>query len=228
MQDVKNSIDKRGMWKAMIKNIIFDVGRVLVEYDPITYMDKRGYTKEEQEIILNAVFNSSLWITADRGPIGTQELIEGFVANAPEHGELIRDAYGHAEETVWEMPYTMEWVKGLKKRGYRLYVLSNYGRDLFERTRDQMPFLPYMDGMVFSHECHLMKPEREIYKHLCDRYSLMPSESVFIDDNAENIEGARNFGIHGIRFTGYEDAKRQLEALLELDDEDGRMVYCVE
>lgn len=212
----------------MIRNIIFDVGKVLVEYDPTGYLEKRGYTRKEQEIILEAVFQNPLWLVADRGPIGTDELIEGFVANAPEHENLIRDAYGHAGEAVWEMPYTMGWIKGLKKRGYRLYVLSNYGKDLFERTRKEMPFLPYMDGMVFSHECHLMKPEPEIYKYLCDTYSLLPAESVFIDDNAENIEAARSFGIHGIRFTGYEAAKRQLETLLELYDEDNRMVYCVE
>ena len=212
----------------MIKNIIFDVGKVLVEYDPYTYVKKRGYSKEEQETVLNAVFCSAMWLRADRGPIGTKELIEGFVANAPEHEELIRDAYGHAEETVWEMPYTMEWVKDLKKRGYRLYVLSNYGKDLFERTKEHMPFLPFIDGVVFSHECHLMKPEWEIYKHLCDTYSLLPSESVFIDDNAENIEAARRFGIHGIQFMGYEDAKRRLETLLELDGRDDSMAYCAE
>lgn len=212
----------------MIKNIIFDVGKVLVEYDPVEYMKKRGYTGEEQKIILEAVFQNPLWLVADRGPIETEELIEGFVANAPEHEELIRDAYGHAEDTIWEMSYTMEWIEELKNRGYRLYVLSNYGKDLLARTRDKMPFLPYMDGVVFSHECHLMKPEWEIYKYLCDSYSLLPSECVFIDDNAENIEAARKFGIHGIRFTGYEDAKCQLETLLELYNEDDRMVYCAE
>lgn len=212
----------------MIKNIIFDVGRVLVEYDPVGYMEKRGYNSREQEIILGAVFQSPLWLVADRGPIGTKELIEGFVANAPEHEELIRDAYGHAEETIWEMPYTMKWIKELKDRGYRLYVLSNYGKDLYERTKDKMPFLPYMDGVVFSHECHLMKPEWEIFKYLCDTYSLLPSESVFFDDHLENIEAARNYGIHGIWFTGYEDAKAKLEKLLELCHEDNGMVYCVE
>lgn len=212
----------------MIKNIIFDVGKVLVEYDPVEYMKKRGYTGEEQKIILEAVFQNPLWLVADRGPIETEELIEGFVANAPEHEELIRDAYGHAEDTIWEMSYTMEWIKELKNRGYRLYVLSNYGKDLLTRTRDKMPFLPYMDGVVFSHECHLMKPEWEIYKYLCDSYSLLPSECVFIDDNAENIEAARKFGIHGICFTGYKDAKSRLETLLELYNEDDRMVYCVE
>ena len=212
----------------MIRNIIFDVGRVLVEYDPFTYMKRRGYTDEEQEIIRKAVFQNPLWLTADRGPIETAELINGFAANAPGHEERIREAYGHAEGTVWEMPYTMGWIKGLKKKGYKLYVLSNYAKDLFERTRDKMPFLPYMDGVVFSHECHLMKPEREIFQYLCDVYSLLPAESVFIDDSQENIEAARNFGIHGICFIGYEDAARQLEELLELYDEDDRMVYCAE
>lgn len=212
----------------MIKNIIFDVGNVLVAYDPVGYMEKRGYTSEEQEIIMGAVFQNPLWLVADRGPIETKDLIEGFVANAPEHEALIREAYGHAEETVWEMPYTMEWIKGLKDGGFRLYVLSNYGKDLLERTKDKMPFLPYMDGVVFSNECHLMKPEREIFQYLCDTCSILPSESVFFDDHLENIEAARNYGIHGIHFTGYEDAKGKLEKLLELYHEDNRMVYCAE
>ncbi|MCI8940412.1 MAG: HAD family phosphatase [Dorea sp.] len=212
----------------MIKNIIFDVGKVLVEYDPVTFVKNRGYTKEEQEIVLNAIFRSSLWLAADRGPIETKKLIEGFAANAPGHEDLIRDAYGHAEETVWEMPYTMEWIRELKEKGYRLYVLSNYGKDLFERTRDKMPFLPYMDGAVFSHQCHLMKPEREIYQYLCDTYSLAPSESVFLDDTEGNIAGARGYGIHGIWFQGYEEAKKRLETLLGLYDEEHSMVYCAE
>lgn len=212
----------------MIKNIIFDVGKVLVEYDPYTFVEKRGYTREEQEILLNAIFRSPQWLIADRGPIETKDLIEGFAANAPGYEDLVRDAYGHAEETVWEMPYTMEWIRELKGKGYRLYVLSNYGKDLFERTKDKMPFLPYMDGVVFSHQCHLMKPEREIYQYLCDRYSLLPAESVFLDDNEENIAAARDCGIHGIWFRGYEEAKKQLDTLLGLYDEDGRMVYCVE
>ncbi len=212
----------------MIRNIILDVGKVLVGYDPAGYLEKRGYTKEEQEIVLKAVFQNPLWLVADRGPIGTRELIEGFVANAPEYEALIRDAYGHAEETIWEMPYTMEWVKELKDQGLHLYVLSNYGKDLFERTRDKMPFLPYMDGVVFSHECHLMKPELEIFQYLCDTYSLLPAESVFIDDNEDNIEAARRYGIHGIRFTRYEDVKNRLKELLELYGRDNQMVYCAE
>ena len=85
-----------------------------------------------------------------------------------------------------------------------------------------------MDGVVFSHQCHLMKPEWEIFKYLCDTYSLLPSESVFFDDLAENIEAAENYGIHGIQFIGYEDAKAKLEKLLELYHEGNGMVYCVE
>lgn len=212
----------------MIRNIIFDVGRVLVEFDYLRYIRERHYNKQEQKILLESVFNNPVWLLADRGVVETKELADRFVANAPEHEGLIREAYEHIEEVIWEMPYSREWAEELKNRGYRLYVLSNYGRDLYERTKSKMPFLPYMDGVVFSYECHLLKPEPEIYQYLCRTYGLIPGESVFIDDSAANIEAARNLGIHGIQFTGYEQAKKQLEVLLELYDEDDRMVYCCE
>ena len=212
----------------MIRNIIFDVGRVLVEFDYMHYLDEHKYSEEEKQILLDAVFNSPVWLLADRGPIETEELVRRFVANAPEHEDLIREAYAHVEEVIWEKPYAKEWVADLKSRGYRLYVLSNYGKDLYERTVDKMPFLPYMDGVLFSYQCHLLKPEWEIYQMLCNTYEILPGESVFIDDNMPNIEAARAYGIHAIHFTGYEQASKQLEELLELYDEDDRMVYCCE
>lgn len=212
----------------MIRNIIFDVGNVLVDYDPEKFLDRRGYGEEERRAILAAVFHHPLWLDADRGLIRGEELLRGFAANAPGREELIRQVWEHAEETVEEMPYAKSWAKELKERGYRLYVLSNYGEDLYRRTKEKMPFLPYMDGALFSFQCGLLKPEWEMYQYLCDTYGLTPAESIFLDDSAANVEGARRIGISGIHFTGYEEARRRLEQVLELYDGDDRMVYCCE
>lgn len=199
----------------MIKNIVFDVGKVLVDYTPAQYVKDRGYTPKEQEVIMQTIFDSPLWQEMDQGIHTTQEALDGYIRNAPSvYQELISDAYSQVQDTIHQMPYAENWVKQWKEKGYHLYVLSNYSEDLYHRTRDKMPFLPYMDGVVFSHQCHLIKPDKEIFRYLCTSYDLKPEESVFIDDNAENIRAAEEYGMHAIRFLRYEDAARKLEKLL--------------
>lgn len=212
----------------MIRNIIFDVGNVLVGYSPERLIKQQGYSSEERRILMDAMFKSPVWLLSDRGALDTTALIERFVQNAPGHEALIREAYAHVEESVWEFPYAKDWVKGLRERGYHTWVLSNYGQDLLERTRDKMKFLPYMDGTVFSCYCHMLKPEPKIFQYLCDTCQILPAESVFLDDTLANVEAARAFGIHGIHFESYEQASGQLETLLQLYEGEERMGYCCE
>lgn len=213
----------------MIRNIIFDVGNVLIEFNYSKYMEEKGYDEKQKKVLMEAVFQNPLWLDADRGTVlEAEELLQGFISNAPEHESLIRDVYAELEKTVWEKPYAKEWAEELKKRGFHLYVLSNYGKDLFERTKDKMPFLPYMDGTIFSYECHYLKPEPESYQHLCSTCGLIPGESVFMDDHIENVEAARKLGIHGIHFTSYEEVRKKLDTLIQLYEDEERMSYCCE
>lgn len=212
----------------MIKNVIFDVGRVLAAYDYQSYLNRKKYSEEEQQIIKKAMFESQTWLLADRGEVPEGKLLELFVNNDPEHEELIRDAYEHMEEVIWLFPYTMQWVKNLKEQEYKVYVLSNYGEELLARTKSKLEFLPYMDGVVFSCESHFLKPEADSYHYLCRKYNICPADSVFLDDRLENVEGARAYGIHGILFESYEQADQKLKELIHLYEEDDRMSYCVE
>ncbi len=100
----------------MIKNVIFDVGRVLAAYDYQSYLNRKNYSEEEQKIIKKAMFESQTWLLADRGEVPEGKLLELFVNNDPNHEELIRDAYEHMEEVIWLFPYTMQWVKDIKER----------------------------------------------------------------------------------------------------------------
>lgn len=85
---------------------------------------------------------------------------------------------------------------------------------MLDQTEEKLKFLPLMDGVVFSYRIKKLKPDPEIYEYLCDEFWLEPEESVFIDDRAENIAGAEKCGIHGIVFTSYEQAKKELDAYL--------------
>ena len=199
----------------MIKNIIFDVGKVLVEYDPDGMMKKLGFDEETLQTVNQALFQNELWNESDRGVLSPEELLEAFIANNPAYEKEIRQVIDAVGDTISLMPYTVEWVKGLKEKGYHLYILSNYAEYTYEKTSHKMEFLPYMDGVVFSYRCKLIKPEKEIYEYICKTYELKPEESVFLDDRKDNVEAARNMGMHGIVFENYAQGSETLEQLLK-------------
>ena len=199
----------------MIKNIIFDVGKVLVEYDPDGMMKKLGFDEETLQTVNQAVFQNELWNESDRGVLSPEELLEAFIANNPAYEKEIRQVIDAVGDTISLMPYAVEWVKGLKEKGYHLYILSNYAEYTYEKTSHKMEFLPYMDGVVFSYRCKLIKPEKEIYEYICKTYELKPEESVFLDDRKDNVEAARNMGMHGIVFENYAQGSETLEQLLK-------------
>lgn len=198
----------------MIKNVIFDVGKVLVEYDPDSYMERLGFDLKTRQAVNQAMFQNPLWEESDRGKLSTEELLEKFIFNDKEYKEEITKAYQTVGNTIELFPYSVAWIKELKQRGYRVYILSNYAEVTYEQTKEKMEFLPYVDGAVFSFQCKWIKPEREIYEELCRKYSIEPRESVFLDDRLDNIEQARNLGFFGIQFESYEQAVRELERIL--------------
>ena len=198
----------------MIKNVIFDVGKVLVEYDPDSYMERLGFDLKTRQAVNQAMFQNPLWEESDRGKLSTEELLEKFIFNDKEYKEEITKAYQTVGNTIELFPYSVAWIKELKQRGYRVYILSNYAEITYEQTKEEMEFLPYVDGAVFSFQCKWIKPEREIYEELCRKYSIEPRESVFLDDRLENIEQARNLGFFGIQFESYEQAVKELERIL--------------
>lgn len=199
----------------MIKNIIFDVGNVLVEYNPDGLMHRLGFDEETLQAVNQAVFQNELWNESDRGVLSPEELLEAFIANNPAYEKEIRQVIDAVGDTISLMPYTVEWVKGLKERGYHLYILSNYAEYTYEKTSHKMEFLPYMDGVVFSYRCKLIKPEKEIYEYICETYGLKPEESVFLDDREDNVQAARNMGMNGIVFENYAQGSETLEQLLK-------------
>lgn len=124
----------------MIKNIIFDVGKVLMAYEPDEYMEKLGFTPREREAVNQAMFQHPFWNESDRGALSSEKLLEGFISHNPDYEKQIRQAYETVGKTITLMPHTLEWVKALKDRGYRLYILSNYAEHTFEQTSDEMKF----------------------------------------------------------------------------------------
>ena len=199
--------------KHMIKNIVFDVGLVLVEFNWQTYLDSFHFEKEKRDKIAKATFQSEVWDERDRGLLEEEDYIRKFQALAPEYADDIRRVIERSTECVVKMDYAETWTKYLKSQGYHLYILSNYSRYMLDRTKKEMPFLKYMDGTVFSCDVKQLKPEADIYQTLLDRFGLKAEECVFIDDRPVNCEGAQKAGIHTICFKSFKQAAAELEAL---------------
>lgn len=202
------------MYGSRIDTVILDVGNVLVDYDWKRYLGTFHFDEKTEKKIAAAVFEHPLWEEADRGVLSFEELTEGFVKNCPELGTEIRRVYERLGDTIFPLDYACGWVRELKSKGLKVYILSNYSRRMFEQTKDKMEFLALTDGALFSFECHMIKPETEIYEELIRRYRIRPERAVFIDDRQKNVDGAKEAGLLGLRFTDYQDTRRALERLL--------------
>lgn len=202
----------------MIRNIIFDIGNVLASFRWKDLFKDLGFTGEAFDSIAKAtVLHPTMWNEFDRSLLSDEEIIARCISRAPEYEKEIRLLFDTTAGLVEEYPYSYGWIQGLKERGYKVYLLSNYGKTSFEAARDnhRLSFLPLVDGAVISYEVQMVKPEPGIYEALLMKYSLKADECVFLDDKPENIEAAEALGFHGIVVESYEQAADMLEKILE-------------
>lgn len=180
----------------MIKNIIFDMGGVLIDYNP----EKTLYAlfeKETADILLKEIFRNPLWSDKDRGIITPAEIMQKVKNRIPEAvfekvSEMVDNFYPYMPP--FEKMYG--FVEMLKSKGYGIYLLSNASPDFHER-RSGIPALSLFDGVIISADHKLLKPEKEIYEKLYEAFSLKPEECFFIDDVQANIDGAKATGMDG-------------------------------
>ena len=202
----------------MIKNIIFDIGNVLACFRWQGLFKELGLSGEKFDRMAAAtVLHPTMWNEFDRSLMSDEEIIAKCIERAPECEQEIRLLFSKTERLIEEYAYSYDWIKNLKAQGYRVYLLSNYGRTSFEAARDhgRLSFLPLVDGGVISYEVQIVKPEPGIYQALLNKYSLKAEECVFLDDRTDNIEAAVAQGFHGIVVESYEQAKEALEKALK-------------
>lgn len=187
----------------MIRNIVFDMGQVLIHWSPDMFLDRYDLTDGDRLLLKRELFASIEWVQLDHGTITEEQAIRQICSRLPE------SLHGIARELVaawWIGPFSpMEGMEALIREldgmGYGIYVLSNAGLPL----RQYWPRLPGADcfrGVIVSAEEKLLKPQKEIFRTLTERYRLNPSECVFIDDLPANCEGAVFAGLHGCVFRG--------------------------
>lgn len=205
----------------MIKNVVFDIGMVLIDFSWRDTMRDCGIEEEKIERIADATVRSSNWNELDRGVLPESEILEKFVESDPELEADIRKFFSRVTDSMPPFDYSKGWLSSLRKRGYKVYLLSNFSNYNFNVNIPRYTFLEETDGKIISYLYKCVKPERKIYEILLSTYNLDPTECVFIDDRADNIEAAKALGFHGIVFKGYDDASAKLNELLKKEGVNG-------
>jgi FMN phosphatase YigB (HAD superfamily) len=198
----------------MIKNIVFDLGNVLISFNPSEFLDKKNYPENIKTRILSDIFQSEEWKTLDNGDINTSEAIESIVSHSSLKKEEIALIFNLRTELIYPIDENVTLLPELKKRGFRLYFLSNFPGDIFEEIRSDYYFFKYFDGGIISAEVNLSKPDIRIYQALIDKYSLIPEESLFIDDIEVNVIEAQKTGMKGFITYGKIGMKNEIEKIL--------------
>lgn len=186
----------------MIRNIVFDMGNVLRDFNPMLCI--RAYVKDEKdaEWIAGEMFGEKEWVALDQGTITYEGALEQWKKRLPERlHKVVEEISNHWHEYMPEDPRMLQLVKELKVKGYGLYLLSNASVRFSVYEKD-FEALQHFDGKVVSAFHQVLKPDEKIYRILFDTYHLIPEECFFVDDNPANVEGGRKLGMSGHAFTG--------------------------
>lgn len=200
----------------MVKNIILDIGNVLVHFRWRELMEDLGFSKEEIEHLGEEMIYSKEWSAWDQGVISEEEVMALFKKRNPKLRDKIQSFFEHKEEMVRQFTYTHQWITDFKEKGYKVYLLSNYPDEIFKLHSEKVfTFLNLVDGKVVSADVKMVKPDQQIYDYLLNKYALNKQECVFIDDNLHNVVAAENVGIKSILFQTYEQVTYELKTILK-------------
>jgi 2-haloacid dehalogenase len=196
-----------------IKSIVFDIGGVLIDWNPRHLYRKVFDSEEEMEWFLSNICTYEWNVRQDGGrpfSVATAEL----TAQYPEYSDKIAMYYGRWEEMLGgEVKDTVELLHELKTAGMPLYALTNWSHEAFPVAYSRYAFLKEFDGIVVSGEEKLLKPDHAIYRLLIKRYGINPAESVYIDDNRDNALAAGELGFHAIHYTSAGQLRNELRLL---------------
>jgi 2-haloacid dehalogenase len=179
---------------------VFDVGNVLIRWDPRNLYRKLIADEAEREDFLARICSPEWNLEMDRGRAFAEGVAER-VALFPQHEALIRAFDERWLETLdGAVEESVAILEELRAAGVKTYAITNFSREKFAVTRTRYSFLGGFEGIIVSAHEQLLKPDPRIYAVLCERHGLAPADCIFIDDSLANVEGARAFGMQGHHF----------------------------
>lgn len=203
----------QGVDLSRVRNFVFDMGGVLMDFDPRHFSHLYVEDDADARLIEQALYRSPLWPLLDAGVVSESTVERKARHDVPERlWEPMHRGFVEWEQHQVPLDAMNAVVRRLHHAGYGCYLLSNAGTRWW-KVKGRIPSMDVMDGFVVSAFERIMKPDPLIYQVLCERYALRPKDCLFVDDNADNCEGARVAGMQAWHYDGdaaaFADAMRQ-------------------
>jgi putative hydrolase of the HAD superfamily len=199
-------------WLAM-KNVIFDVGGVLLDWNPARILESIYADRAERAAMREVIFLHADWLELDRGTLSEAELLLRVAKRAGRAVPELANLFAVLRESLQPKLDTVALLASLAARRVPLYCLTNMPPGTFAWLRQRFEFWNLFDGIVASGEIKLVKPQPEIFEYLLNRFGLAAADTVFVDDHAANIDAARALGLHAIQFQNAQQCAAELSAL---------------
>ncbi len=191
----------------MIKNIIFDIGNVILSFNK-DYLVRCIYNGDEFDLLKDKLFKN--WERLDEDTISLNDYEEKVLSELPAHlKNYAKTVLNNWEYFVSHTKGTVNLIYELKRKGYKVYALSNMTRH-FIKNEYKFPVFTEFDGIVYSAPIKMIKPSPEIYQYIINKYSLIPEECLFVDDMKTNLEAASRFGIQTFQYKNNTDELKKL------------------
>jgi putative hydrolase of the HAD superfamily len=202
---------------AAVRNVIFDLGGVLLDWNPGAILERCYSDVASRDAVRDALFRHEDWLAFNRGDVTEPGLLARVQQRTERSLPELRQVLDAVRDSLVVKPETVTVLRALRKRRVPLYCLSDMPVSVFAHVRQRYDFWDAFMGIVISGEVRMMKPGPEVFEYLLARYELAAEETVFVDDHAPNIAGAKAVGLQTIHFRNAADCARELEACLTFD-----------
>jgi putative hydrolase of the HAD superfamily len=183
---------------------------------PSEYLDRKEYPEEQKVKILSGIFHTREWLQLDNGDITIPQAIESIAERSSLTKEEIAGIFDLRTDIMVPIDQNVNLLPELKKRGFRLYYLSNFPADIFHQIKSGNYFFNYFDGGIISAEVRHSKPDKRIYEILLEKFALLANECLFIDDLEVNVRAAEETGMKGLVTYGSEKISDSINEFLSL------------
>lgn len=182
-------------------NFVFDLGNVLVKWQPEKFIPNFDISADEKKLIESEFFGHAVWLMLDKGTISQNEAIAQVAQRSGMNEDIVKYCINEMKKSLETIEQTAALVQKLYENGHELFCLSNMSRDTYNHIKNRSFFACFRE-IIISADIKMIKPDLEIFEYMLERFELEAEDCVFIDDSAPNIIAAQSLGIHGVHFHG--------------------------
>lgn len=194
-----------------MKNIVFDIGNVLVKWSPKDIVATLFPNAPDENLIINTLFNSKIWFDLNLGKLTGKEAVQLYKSKLPSKAKQLDNLMEVMKNSLVPVEGGFELLEKARSSGRHVYALSDNVKEFVVFLKKEYNFFKKLNGAVISAEVGVLKPSPKIYQILLEKYQLIPSETIFLDDVEKNVIGAQKAGMHSVQFTSAKECENILQ-----------------